>query len=157
MMNDACGRPALRDGHGQSIEHDLGNHARAHCPADDPSAPDVEDNGEIEKARQRWDVGHIGHPELIRSFRDELSVDQIRRRPSGRISTRGVKRSSPTHTGHTRGAHQSRNAFPSDTLSAFPQFRVDPRRTVRSPGLRVNANDLFAQRTILSRSFGLFA
>jgi hypothetical protein len=86
-----------------------------------------------------------------------MSATQIWRRASRWVSTRRVNRSASTDTGHTRAAHQPRDAFSADALSILTQFGVDPRRAIGSTRLRVNAHDLFAKNLILARSFGLLA
>jgi hypothetical protein len=53
--------------------------------ADDGAAPDIEHHGEVQKGRQRQDVGDVGHPKLVRACRLELAVDQL---GAGRVSRR---------------------------------------------------------------------
>ncbi len=45
VVDDASSRPALFDGHGQRLENELRGHARAHGPADNLPAPDIEHDG----------------------------------------------------------------------------------------------------------------
>jgi hypothetical protein len=49
-MVDDIGRPALREGHVEGLEHQLGAEMRRHRPADDPPTPRIEDHGEVEEA-----------------------------------------------------------------------------------------------------------
>src|SRR5579862_2075387 len=45
-------RSALRERHVERLEHELGPQVRRHRPTDDPAAPRIEDDGEVEKPAQ---------------------------------------------------------------------------------------------------------
>src|SRR5512145_2925030 len=46
---------------------------------DDPAAPDVDDDGEVEEAGPGRNVGDVGDPELVRAVGLELPLDEIGR------------------------------------------------------------------------------
>ena len=49
---DHVSRPRLAEGHVQGIQDQLGSQMVGHRPADDPAAPDIDDDRQIEKPRQ---------------------------------------------------------------------------------------------------------
>jgi hypothetical protein len=95
----ATGRSSLLEGHGQSIHNDARIQPRAHRPTDDLSTPDVEHDGQVDKAGQGRDVRDVGHPELIRLARCKVPIDQIGSRPGSRITSRRANRFSSAHPG----------------------------------------------------------
>src|SRR5437870_10324731 len=60
-------RPTLRDGHIQRGQDELSPEMGFHRPADHASAPDIEDDGEIEEAGPGRHVGDVRDPQLIRA------------------------------------------------------------------------------------------
>ena len=54
---------------GQRLDHQRGTKMPRHRPAHDPTAEHVENDGQIQEARQRRDVGDVGDPEPVRSGR----------------------------------------------------------------------------------------
>jgi hypothetical protein len=51
-----------------------------HRPTDDPSAEDIQDDGEIEEAGTARHVSDVGDPEPVHRLRREVALYQIRRR-----------------------------------------------------------------------------
>ena len=78
MVNHAVG-PALREGHVQCVEDEVGFEVRGHRPADDPAPEDIQHDGEIGEPGPGRNVRDVGHPDLIRRGRDEVPLDEIRR------------------------------------------------------------------------------
>jgi len=152
VVNDAMRRPALLDGHGHGIEDQLRGHARAHGPADDLPAPDVEHDRQKEKPGQRRDVRDVGHPQLIGLGRHELTIDQIRRRPCGWIAARRAERSPSANARQARLPHQARYALAADAPPFVVQFGVDARRAVGLARRLVNQYDTLAEDYVLARS-----
>src|SRR5438132_5178529 len=64
VMNH-LGRSALRDGHVERGQDELGAEVGFHCPADDPATPRVEHDGEIQEAGPRRDVRDVRDPQPI--------------------------------------------------------------------------------------------
>jgi hypothetical protein len=78
-MMDHVARPTLAEGHVHGIQDQLGSQVVGHRPADDPAAPDIQDDRQIEKPRRGRDVGDVGDPQLVRARRLEIAVHQIGR------------------------------------------------------------------------------
>ena len=83
-------RPALRDGHIQRGQDELGAQMGCHGPADDAPTPRVEHDGEIQEAGPRRDVRDVRDPQPIRARRRELAIDEVRRRPRRLVAHRRV-------------------------------------------------------------------
>ena len=92
-MHDRFG-PALLHGHLQCLDYQLGAQVRRHRPAHDPPAEHVEDDGQVEEARQGRNVGDVGDPQAIRRVSLEAALDPVRRRPTctSRRVVRGPRR-----------------------------------------------------------------
>src|SRR3954453_5889831 len=58
-MMDHVARPTLAEGHVQGVHNQLGSQMVGHRPADDPAAPDIHDDRQIEEARRGRDVDEI--------------------------------------------------------------------------------------------------
>jgi len=76
MVDDILGM-ALLDSHLQSLQDQLRAQVSCHGPANDPAAPGVEHDGQIEKPSPGWDIGDIRHPEFIRAAGCKVALDQI--------------------------------------------------------------------------------
>ena len=53
---------ALVQGLLQRVQHEAGVRRAGDTPADDPPGKGVDDEGDIDEARPRRDVGEVGHP-----------------------------------------------------------------------------------------------
>ena len=81
-------RMVLLDGHLESSQDQLSTQMSRHGPADDPAAPGIDHNGQVQEPGPGWDVGDtctarkcrcIRHPEFIRATGSEVTLDQIGR------------------------------------------------------------------------------
>jgi hypothetical protein len=72
-------RLALRHGHVERVEDDVRRERRRHRPADNATAPCVEDDREVQEAGPRRHVRDVGDPEAIRSGDVEVAIDEISR------------------------------------------------------------------------------
>jgi hypothetical protein len=63
----------------ERIEHEVRAQRGRDTPAHDPLGKDVDDEGHIDETAPRRDVREVRDPELIRTGRPELAVDEIRR------------------------------------------------------------------------------
>ena len=63
----------------ERIEDEVGRQGRRDAPADDPTGEDVDDQRDIDEATPGGDIREVRHPELIRSRRGEVPIDQIER------------------------------------------------------------------------------
>ena len=79
MMHQARCRSFAEPGHGQRIRHDIRRHARFLRPADDFAIEQIENDGQIQPAFVRPQVGDVRRPDLIRCRRREVSIQQIAR------------------------------------------------------------------------------
>ena len=149
-MHDRFG-PALLHGHLQCLDYQLGAQVRRHRPAHDPPAEHVENDGQVEEADERRDVGDVGDPQAIRRVRLEVALDPIRRRPGLYISARRARPAAPAHAGDARRTHHPCDPLAADRDASFGQFGVNPRRTVRSPTIGVNRSHAGRQVRISPR------
>jgi len=85
---DDVARLALRHGHVQRLEDDVGVEVRRHRPADDAATPRVEDDGEVQEAGPRRHVRDVSDPELVGAARREVALDKVVRRTTRRITDR---------------------------------------------------------------------
>ena len=129
MVNDVA-RPAARERHVECIEHELGAQMRRHRPADDATAPGVEDDGEEEKAGPGRDVRDVGDPQPVGAVGVEVALDQIGR--GTRIAIASGRRdplapANPRQPGRT---HEPRHPLAADRDAERGQLGVDSRCTV---------------------------
>ena len=62
-MTNHLRRSALRDGHVERGQDELGAEMGGHRPADDAATPRVEHDGEIQEADPRGNVRDVGDPQ----------------------------------------------------------------------------------------------
>src|SRR5262249_23865878 len=96
VVDDGRG-PAARVRHVEHVEHELGAQMGRHGPPNDPPAPRVEHDGQVEKTGPRWDVRDVGHPELIRTGDGEVTIDKIGCGPRISIAARGERTPAAAH------------------------------------------------------------
>src|SRR5438094_851281 len=147
VMNH-LGRSALRDGHVERGQDELGAEVGFHRPADDPATPRVEHDGEIQEAGPRRDVRDVRDPQPIGAGRRELAVDEIRGRPRRLVSHRRVERFPTAHALHAGGPHEPGDALAADLEAARREFSVDAWCAVRAARHPVNRVDVRRQLPI---------
>jgi hypothetical protein len=85
MVDDILGT-ALLDSHLQGIRDKLSAQMSSHGPANDPAAPDIDHDSQVEEPSPRSDVGDtctarkcscICHPELVRAAGSEATLHQV--------------------------------------------------------------------------------
>src|SRR5439155_20715033 len=140
VMNH-LGRSALRDGHVERGQDELGAEMGFHRPADDATTPRVEHDGEIQEAGPRRDVRDVRDPQPIGAGRRELAVDEIRCWPRRLVSYRRVERFPASHALHAGVPHEPGDALAADLEAARREFSVDAWRAVRAAGHPVNRVD----------------
>ncbi len=109
-----------------------------HRPAHDPAAPDIQDHREVEESGPCRDIGDVRHPQLVRTVRDELAIDQVRRWPRIREPQRGRRRPAPAHACERLFSHESADPFRSHALSGFLELGMHARAPVRPARALVN-------------------
>jgi hypothetical protein len=65
------------DRHDQSVRDQLSHHRGAHRPADNAAGEEIDDDGNIEPALGRPEIGEVGNPLLVRLLGLELAVEEI--------------------------------------------------------------------------------
>ena len=150
-MMDHVARPALAEGHVESIQNQLGAQVVGHCPADDLAAPDIHDDRQIEEARHGRDVGDVGNPQLVRAGCLKVAVDQIRRGSGLFVALRG-DRTAPPAAGadQTGGAHQPGSPLAAVSLAGGVQLGMHTRCPIGLPRTDVDRLDPGQQRLIRS-------
>jgi hypothetical protein len=76
-------------GHQQRVEHQLSVNAVPHGPADHLPGEQVNDDGQVQPAFMRADVGDVGHPALIWLADVELALQVVGRHHRRLAATRG--------------------------------------------------------------------
>ncbi len=140
------------DGHLERVEGEFGVQRSAHPPAHDGPAEGVDDEGGIDEACARPDVGQIGHPQPVRSRRREDPLDEIGRALADQ-SRPG--RPDPLHAGHAgqaERAHKAGHPVAADG-DPFPAQRAPGlARAIHTEVLAVDAGDVDRQRLITDRA-----
>src|SRR3989475_12041586 len=124
------GRSALRDGHVERGQDELGAEMGCHRPADDAATPRVEHDGEIQKAGPRRDVRDVRDPPSIGAGRRELAVDEIRGGPRRLGSHRPGGRFPAAPALHAGVPHEPGDALAADREGARRGVTVDAWRAV---------------------------
>src|SRR5438445_727372 len=141
VMNDVR-RPTLRDGHIQRGQDELSPEMGFHRPADHASAPDIEDDGEIEEAGPGRHVGDVRDPQLIRARAGELAVDEIRRRPGRLVAHRRAERLPPAHALQPGAPHQPGHPLTANVEAAGGELGMNPGDAVGPARLAMDRLDL---------------
>ncbi len=129
VVNDV-GRLALRDRHVERSENEISPQMRFHRPTDDAATEDVEDDRNEEEARKRWHVRYVGNPQLIRSRRRKLALDEVRRRSSVTIAYRCLEALASARSSNIVLPHQTSDTFIAGVKSRIPKIGLNPRSTV---------------------------
>ena len=127
--------------HVQRGQDELRPQMRVHRPADDAATPRIEDDGEIQEAGPRGDVGDVRDPQPIWPGRGELTIDEVRRRPRRLIAHRRTELPAADSL-QTHGPHQASDTLPADPDALRRQVRADPGRAVGAARLAVDDLDL---------------
>ena len=72
-------RPAQGDGHVQGADRQILLHPVAYGPSDHPARMQVEDDGQIDPALPRPDIGYVTSPFLIGLARSKVLIQEVRR------------------------------------------------------------------------------
>jgi hypothetical protein len=141
VMDDAF-RPARCDGHIERVEHDTGLQVVAERPADDPTRPGVEIDGEKEEARRGWNERDVRHPEPIGSIGGEVPANQISGGgPLGCADRRGDGPAPAADAREASLSHQPGDALAPDLDALGPKLGMEARRPVGAVRDGVNGAD----------------
>jgi len=80
---------AAPDGHFQGVQGQVGAQRPGGPPAHDEAAEGIDDQGHVHEAGPAGYIGQIRDPQLVRSGRREVSLDQVSRPGGGRIGRGG--------------------------------------------------------------------
>src|SRR5204863_2070863 len=126
VMHETSRWPPCLYGHPQGCQRKLSAQMIAHGPADDPTAVQVHDGGEVEPALIGLDVGDVGEPYLIWCGSGEAALQQVR---GDRQVVTAISRLHPSWPGHDGAnavsAHQSLNASAACPASLGSQRGMD--------------------------------
>src|SRR5579884_4018239 len=129
MMNDVCGSTPV-ERHVERIENEFCPQMISHCPTDDAAAVDIEHNGEKQKAVPRRNIRDVRNPELIRSARCEVAVDQIRCRARVFVAHGCFKAFSPCGALDFALSHDARDALVAHAKAFISQVVLQSRAAV---------------------------
>jgi hypothetical protein len=79
MMNQSRPRLPAEPRHGQRVDRNVRRHSGFQRPTDDFPVKQIENDGQVEPAFRRPDVGQIGCPDLVRCARREVPIEPVRR------------------------------------------------------------------------------
>src|SRR5215831_14568789 len=145
-------RPALRHGHVQRGEHQLGVEMRFHRPANHAATPRIDDDGQIQKPGPRRHVRDVGDPQLVRARGREVPFDEIRRRPRRLIADRRAERLATAHPLEASPPHEPRDPLPPNVNSPVRELGMDTGHAIGAARLPVDRLDLRAQLHIRPRT-----
>ena len=91
-------------------------------PADDHAREQIHDDGQIQPALPRPDVGDVGHPGLVGRRGGELSLQEIRDQDR-RLTDRSAPRAIAVQRAKTGFAHEPRDAMLAAGLSRLRRSR----------------------------------
>ncbi len=144
MVDDILGM-ALLDGHLQGIRDKLRAQMGRHGPADNPAAPDVDHDSQVQEPSPGSDVGDICHPELVRAAGSEVTLHQVRGWLCLRPSLGGAWRFAAADTPQVLCAHQASDPFATHVLSCVCQFGVNAGSPIGVFGSLMDFMDPLAQ------------
>src|SRR6185295_4071878 len=133
-------RPSLCEGHIECVEDELGLQVSRHRPADDPAAPDVEYDGEEQKAAPGRHVRDVRDPKLVGALGREVAIDEVRCLPAVTMG-RGNAETTSRDTDEALGSHEPRHALSADARPLLSELSMNRWRAVDAVRLRVGAPD----------------
>lgn len=77
VVDQACRRPLGCDCAEKGLADQILRHSLAHCVAHDLSGEEVFVAGKIQPTLGGWDIGDIGHPDLVRGFGHKVLLQKV--------------------------------------------------------------------------------
>ena len=132
MHQVACAVTAtIVDGLLKRIEDEVGAERIRHTPADNASREHVDDEGDVDEASPRRDVGEVRDPQLIGPGRHEVTVDEVNRTIRTAVRLRGgdprTASDSPTEA---HGSHQAAHRTARHAVAVASQLPPDLARAI---------------------------
>jgi hypothetical protein len=125
---------ALRQGHVESIEHELGLQIVAHRPADDPAREGIQHDSQVEEPGPGRDVGDVRDPEPVRRIGVEVPVDQIASGAHPLVREGRAGTLAAADAGQVRRFHQPLDPLAGDMDALIDELGVDARRPIGLSG-----------------------
>ena len=156
MMNEAAaaGRPSVMERLFEGVQDEVGVRRPAGSPADDPPGVSVDDEGDIDEAGPRRDVGKIGEPKPIRRRSVELSVHVIQWTGGRLVADRCPQRLASDRPSKAHAPHQSRHRAASWGEAFPPQLTPDLAHAIDAEVLLEHASDLDFQIRVAADPLG---
>ena len=125
-----CRSPAVQ-GHAQRVPGQCGVQHRRRAPSDDPSGPEVDDDGEVQPALAGADGGGVGHPDVVGAGD-----------PADGEGTTAVAPAAP----QAEAGHQPGDATPAAADAVRDEVGMDAGTAVGAPAAGMAVLDGHAQR-----------
>jgi hypothetical protein len=129
MMNQVARDLAGPEGLLQRIQGQVGAHGSRRPPADDHPCENIDDEGDVDEAGPRRDIGEIGDPELVWPVRMEHPADEIHGPLVVIGCHRGALGLAPDNAMEAHGTHQTLDRA---GATRWPS-RASWRHTLRAP------------------------
>src|SRR5436309_6225197 len=136
-MNETALGPASLQCLLEGVDDELSAEMILERPADNATAVAVDHDREVEPALPAAQVGDVGDPELVRSRRLEVALNEIIRDAHARNADRRAAASPLDCAADPCLAHQPLDALASDRDTISAEITVDPRRPVRATAHRM--------------------
>ncbi|MCS3616486.1 hypothetical protein GGQ10_003066 [Salinibacter ruber] len=117
---------SLLGGHVQCFEHQLGPQMACHRPADDSPTERVEYDRQVQIASVGRHVGDVRHPEFVGPGGREVTIDEVRSRPSPSSSNRRRRPLSAAYAAKAGFFHQASDSLFADADVFGPKLRACP-------------------------------
>jgi hypothetical protein len=128
-VNQRTARSAAPHRHQHRIEHELAVNRGAGSPPYDHAREQIHDDGQVEPALLRPDVGDVGDPGLVGPRRRESSLQEIRDQDRW-LPDSPAPCAIPVQRAKIGLAHQPGHAMLAAGFARFPEIKKDPRRAV---------------------------
>ena len=144
-------RSAMQGRHGEGCQDKCGIDCRAHGPANDSAAVEIQDTGEIEPALGGGDVGDVSDPDLVGGsglwgFSQVIGSDGVVVVAVGGLDAVAALLASAD----APALHETGNTVASMSTSTGTEFVGDPGRAVGLAAFGMDDGDLLNQCLILS-------
>src|SRR4051812_14424012 len=124
-MNHGAARTPSAYGHQHGVEHQLAVNRRTGRPADDLAREEIHDDGEIEPALPRPNIGDIRHPGCVRPRDGETPLQQVGDQDGG-FADRPAPDAIAMERPQIVLAHEACDAMLAAGLSRLAQVEEDP-------------------------------
>ena len=142
-------------GVGQGRQHQVCGHAFTHGPAHHTPAPDIDDHGQIEEAHPGRHVGHVGHPQLVRTCGVETPVDQVMGRGLALVTAGGDGEASALADAVDAGLpHETRHTLAADAHALLDELGTHPGHSVGLVGVLMNLADALGHHRVGDAALG---